>query len=126
MKKSAAKAKRGRKPKETSKTNEVFDEVKNEVLEQALEVKNETPEGVVLEVEIQTPKEADSPEKDKSLEKAEAAYSRFVNIYSPPVVTTDNSSLEKDENGRYFIKVLCRSAKDSVPKWIDGFRVVVE
>lgn len=60
-------------------------------------------------------------------QKVKDAFKRFIDIYSPPVITEENAKLE-EKNGKYKIVVNCaeKGIEGSMPKFIDSLEVEIK
>jgi uncharacterized protein YoxC len=97
----------------TDWTFEKFEDIKEGVEEFIKDVK-EVVEDIVEEI-----KEIPQSVKD--------TFERFINIYSPPVITKENAEI-KEEKGRYKIVVnsSAKGIESSMPKFIDSLEVEIK
>jgi hypothetical protein len=139
MKKAAKKtaSKKTTAKKEVVKTEEVREELLpdegevldlSKIVEEEKEVKPELTEKIVEEEFIPDFEGVDSkPATDQFSESDSETFKKFINIYSPPVITKDNARLAKTPRGETFIKVSCdKQTEGSMPKFIDGLTVSFE
>lgn len=87
-----------------------------------------TPEVQTEEVQEELTEESPKPEVLVGFSKEEIdTYEKFINVYSPSVITTDNAKLDK-RNGKSIILVSYseKGIENSMPKFIDGLAVLTE
>jgi len=130
MKKAASKKTVKKTPK-VEVANVEVEEIAQESNEEAVEVTVEVTEEVAAEVQEEFVPDFEgvdskSPSGDFS-DSDRVTLDKFINVYSPPVITSANAKLAKTLRGKSVIKVTCDKATEgSMPRFIDGLSVVFE
>jgi hypothetical protein len=127
MKKATAKktAKKAPKTLESKVEEQKPLEVAESPIVTILETVKET--GTTTEAAIETLAEIVTTQDSKSefSDKENSILKKFVDSYSPPVVTEDHAKLARSLKGKTVIEVTCdKKAQESMPKFIDGIAVI--
>lgn len=126
MKKAASK-KTAKKTTKVEVANVEVEEIAQESNEEAVEV-TEKVTAEVQEEFVPDFEGVDSRSSSRGFSDSDrATLDKFINVYSPPVITSANTKLAKTSRGKSVIKVTCDKATEgSMPRFIDGLSVVFE